>query len=371
FALHATCTPSYELARRLTTGERGLSMQYAPQKLVKRVFDEQVWCQQHEIEHLVSFVMQLIGLERKTFLGVMRAIRTYVTGMHRIADDLELAYTLLVASIESLAQDFDGHRATWLDYEERKRHAIDKALASADENTVERVRTALLEIEHTSLARRFRDFANSHIKPSFFRQEAAAEDGPIGRSDLLDVLTQAYRARSLYVHNLQELPRVLTLGHSFNETVRVGRTTWLTLQGLARLARHVILAFVERQTIIEKEAYDYQCERAGIVQLQMAPQYWVGRADGITAQDGRARLEGFLEQLTDHVLGVPNATVTDLRPALEKVEALLPSMTPDQRRPFIALYLMFDQLAPAESKLTNAKKIRKKYVHELETPSSE
>jgi hypothetical protein len=89
----------------------------------------------------------------------MKAIRTYVTGLHRVADDLELAYTLLVASIESLAQDFDGHEGSWNDFDETKRKKIDQALADADVATADRVRAALVEIEHLALSRRFRDFA--------------------------------------------------------------------------------------------------------------------------------------------------------------------------------------------------------------------
>jgi len=51
----------------------------------------------------------------------MRAIQRYIIGLHRIGDDLGIAYTLLVASIESLAQDCDNFKADWLDFDDRKR----------------------------------------------------------------------------------------------------------------------------------------------------------------------------------------------------------------------------------------------------------
>lgn len=371
FVLNATCTPNYDLARRLISGQRGLATHNSPQKLIKRTFDEQVWCQQREAVQLVDFVQQLIGLERKTYLAVMRSIRTYVTGMHRVADDLELAYTLLVASIESLAQDFDGHRSSWQDYDEKKRHLIDKALVGAEHGTINRVREALLDIEHTSLARRFRDFAIFFIKPSYFREETSGVDRPVGRSDLASVLNQAYRLRSGYIHNLQELPKILTLGHSYNETVCIDRTPYLTLQGISRLARHVINEFISRQPIVATESYDYSLERAGIVQVPLAPEYWVGRADKVNAGDGRARLEGFLEQLTAHVMGTQNATITDLRPVLEKVETLFPKMKAKDRRSFIALYYLFNLLAPPESKMPTFEKIFNIYGKDLDQPSSE
>ena len=91
FALNCVFTSDVDLARRLTTGQRGLATRVAPQTLVRRFFDGEIWCKPDELKFLEEFVEKLIGLPRRTFLGVMHALRTYVNGMHRIADDLELA----------------------------------------------------------------------------------------------------------------------------------------------------------------------------------------------------------------------------------------------------------------------------------------
>ena len=58
-------------------------------------------------------------------LAAMRAIRSYVTGLHQLADNYELAYTLLVVSIEALEQEFDDFQPIWQDYDQRKRLAMD------------------------------------------------------------------------------------------------------------------------------------------------------------------------------------------------------------------------------------------------------
>ena len=79
------------------------------------------------------------------------------------------AYTLLVAAIKSLAQEFDDFEPRWEDYLQHKRTAIDEALDDADEDMAERVRAVLLQTEHTALARRFREFALGHVEPSYFR----------------------------------------------------------------------------------------------------------------------------------------------------------------------------------------------------------
>jgi hypothetical protein len=74
FALQVTCTPDVDLSSRLLSGRRSLAVLTPPSKLVQRIFDPQVWCQKLDAERLVSFVAQLIGLERRSFLAAMRAI---------------------------------------------------------------------------------------------------------------------------------------------------------------------------------------------------------------------------------------------------------------------------------------------------------
>ena len=153
--LNATCTVDPEMASRLIGGKRGTKVHFPPKEFIPRAFDPQILCREKDGELLMEIISNLIGLQRKSFLASMRAIRTYVVGMHRIADDLELAYVLLVASVESLAHDFDDFQPLWDDYNEVKKGKIDGALLNADKDTAEKVRTALLEVEQHSLAKRF------------------------------------------------------------------------------------------------------------------------------------------------------------------------------------------------------------------------
>lgn len=343
FALNCVCTADFDLARRLTTGQRGLATRVAPQTLVRRFFDGEIWCKPDELKFLEEFVEKLIGLSRRPFLGVMRALRTYINGMHRIADDLELAYTLLVASVESLAQDFDGHESDWDSLDERKRKAVDEALSGADEVVAQRVRDALLRVEHVALARRFREFAMIHTTPAYFRQVSNSADGPLlGRSDLAEVLGMAYQSRSKYVHQLRKLPDLVTLEHGYGETAFDGRTTHLTLQGLSRLMRSVIIEFVMRQPSVQHEPYNYRLERSGVMQIRLAPQYWVGRAEGDITKAGRDKLEGFLQQLASCLLREPDAVVTDLRPVLAAACEFVPRLEKRLRLPYLAMHVLFN-----------------------------
>ena len=370
FTLNCTCSPDVDLVRRLTSGQRGVVTGEPPRNFVRRIFDKEVFCQPGESDEFVRFVNHLLGLHRKTYLGVMRAIRTYVTGLHRVADDLELAYTLMVAAGESLTQDFDGHTSDWESVAEQKRHAIDQALDGASGDLAQRVRDAILSFEHTALARRFQAFVTANVAPDYFRAQFEGDSHPVGRSDLPEVLAMAYKARSQYVHQLRQLPDMVTLGSGHFETTIEGRRRMLTLQGLSRLIRHVIVTFVQRQPTVENEAHDYSLELVGIAQVRLAPSFWVARADGDITGAGRDKFEGFLEELATVKMGQPGATITDITEVLKKFVVLAPNMKVDKLRPYLALLVMFNAIA-GEKAIPRTAQVEALIQRNLGAPCSE
>ena len=373
FAMNATCAPSFELVRRLTENSSSPLVRAPHKGLIKRVFDYEIWCREEDEENLVQFVDQLMGLKRKSFLAAMQSIRTYVAGIRRLTEDYETAYTLLVASIESLAQGFDGHRPVWGDYEQSRRRRIDSALAHSDEETAEAVRQAILENEHTAIGRRFREFTMDHLRPSFFREEVAEAklENPVGRADLQAALPRVYGLRSGYLHSLEKLPKLLTLPLSDGEAAYFEGRLYLTFQGLSRLARHVITTFIERQPKVEHEDYDYNEERLGIITLPTAPQYWIGSVEGLVDSSGRRRLEGFLEQVANPLQGDEGPAVTDIRGVLSEVESRLPNMASANFRPFLTLYILFNELVLDDEPMENFEEIQERYASKFEGPSLE
>jgi len=370
FALNVLCTTDFETTERLSSGRAGPSNRYPPRQLVRRFFDEKIVSQKDDVDQLTRFVEQLLALERKSFLGAMRAMRTYVVALHRIADDLELAYTLLVASIESLAQTFDSHEAVWDDIDDSKRCNVDKALADAPEHVAQRVRSAILQSEHVKLARRFRNFTLSLIDPSYFRMEAPIEPESIGRRDLTQAIDKAYKLRSAYVHMLLPLPWTLSVDNSYRESSLEDGVPTLTFQGLTRLVRHVIFNFVQRQPKTERELYDYSLERSGVVLARLAPQYWVGRIDEMTPDVGMQKFEGFLEQITAHLLRTKDAPITDLRDVLRTIAPKFPSLRTDERIPFLGLFYCFDYFVRREDRMNENLAMWQKFAGELNAASS-
>ena len=301
----------------------------------------------------------------------MRAIRTYVTALHRLVDDFETSYTLLVAAIESLAQGFDGFRPEWADYDEQKRRRIDRALAGVEQESAELVRQAILDTEHVAMSRRFCDFTLSHLPREFYREDAAVLGHPVSYSDLKAALPQAYRLRSEHLHRLETLPALLTLPLSHPDSAPVNGRITLTFQGLARVARQVITQFIRQGVKTEKETYDYRRELAGIVHVSVAPQYWIWKADSLATASGRGRLQGFLEVFASHLEKEDSWTVPDLREMLSKAEGMFSVMTPDLRRPFLALYFIYNRLILRDNPMENFGNISEVYASEVERPSVE
>ncbi|MEH3117158.1 MAG: hypothetical protein PGN25_06005 [Methylorubrum populi] len=173
FGLGGVFARDPDTVRALTGGRPGFSSYEAPEKFVARFFDRSIYISDEQADAFLTFVDALLALERRSYLGAMHAMRTFVAGLHRIPDDLALAYTLIVSSLESLAQDFDGFAPAWSDLDDRKRHAIDAALADTGSFQAEAIRAAILENEHVALARRYRAFVQAHVDADYFRQPDA------------------------------------------------------------------------------------------------------------------------------------------------------------------------------------------------------
>jgi hypothetical protein len=373
FALDITCTPDPDLTRRLLATERpSLGVQTVPSQFIRRTFDRQIISKEGDGPALATFVEQLVGLERKRFEAAMRAIRQYVTGLHRIADNLSLAYTLLVMSVESLAQEFDGHVAEWSDYEHRKRAKIDGALEGAPDEIREKVRAAVLANEHVTAARRFRDFALSHIAPSFFREEVSQVATPIGRPDLAVALQQAYALRSRYVHALQEVPGSLTVS-SMPEMVDAGDRPALSIAGLARAARHIINEFVKRGPFLQKEEFNYRPALPNVITMRLAPEYWIAGVEGFNYRHGPEKLSAFIGQIVSAVLlRIPDAKITDIRSVLELVEQIVPGLhKAEQRIPLLTLYFLFHKTAGPDFHCKQWPKLINEYNSDFDQPCIE
>ncbi|VVE53148.1 hypothetical protein PAQ31011_04847 [Pandoraea aquatica] len=350
FCFKAIVTPDQYVAQRLLFAQRPpLGMVALPKQYLRHTFDTEIAIAEAQIVWTQTFIEKLIGASRARYSGAMRAIQRYVAAVHRLGDDLELSYTLLVASIESLAQEFDQFEPTWNDYAQEKRTLIDRALTSAPQETSDKVRGAVLAIEHVAAARRFREFVHGHLPSSFYRGEATDQQDAVGKEDLDAALKIAYDLRSKHVHTLAPLPSNLKGMPTYNDVLIIDGKPTLTIQGLARVARSVICEFVSRSENVERETYDFWPEVPGRLTVQLSPAMWITNEQFYTVENVRLYLNGYLSLLA-HAWLTGSPLAADMRHVLKKIERLVPrTKKPRERLPMLALYYIFGSSCSPES----------------------
>ncbi len=373
FIFGITCSRNIDLVRRLIEPSENITLAVsAPSKHLRRVFDKDILARPDDEMELSRFLNALIGLERRTFEAVIRSVRRYVTATHRIGDDLSLSYILLVMAIESLIHNSDNSSSEWTDYDESRRSRIDLALQDAPFDTIKKVQQAILQNEQVAVRRRFVNFIIDHTTESYFREESIGASGACGRSDLPLVLKNIYDARSAYVHNLREIPEELWVMPNYLETAEVKGRILLTFQGFSRLARHVILQFVERGKKLARENFDWRASLPGIIALKAAPQVWVHQEQAYNTKSARRYLSGFLNLISEVLRGTPGAGLIDIRNVLIKIEKIVPGLgTSEQRIPMLVLYNLYHALSPIEYQISGWEKFVSRYDIDLQILSTE
>jgi hypothetical protein len=258
--------------------------------------------------------------------------------VHDVGREPTLAYSLLVTSIEALAQSAQVPDATWADYDSRKRKPINAILESVPDDVGERLKAAILESEHVAIARRFREFIKFRIRPAFYRAEAVGRLNPVTQQDLELLLKDAYAIRSSYVHRLEGLKGLAADPFGHSEVLYSDEKPTLTFAGLARLVRHVIFTFVEEEAKVERETHDWFSDLPNVIRLRVSPTHWLWNPDGYNGATATLWLEAFLNELSGALVS-PSSRVSDLSRVLEKIETMdMDRMKNTERHVVLTLY---------------------------------
>jgi hypothetical protein len=254
----------------------------------------------------------------------MRAIRRIVHATQRAVIDPTIAYVDLVAALESLSEGAKAPTPAWRQMDNRKRDLFDEAVDGADPELAKRVRRAAMEAERLGSASRFVAFVMDNVSPSYFRAEAGGVTRPIRGADLERALKSAYGIRSRNVHALEVLPpEAWVLGEPADTVSPPGLGTMLSLEGLARLARHVVRNYVGAAPTGTDQTFDWRASLPGRIRVQLAPQYWIGNADGFGHDSAERYFSGLIGNLIDAASGESDGVVP-MDAVLEQIEELLP-----------------------------------------------
>lgn len=273
--------------------------------------------------------------------------------------------------METLANPDLATPITWDRYDPTKRKIIDPVLARADPDLAEEVRVAILEADSVGAKRRFVVSTMARVSPSYYRSEASGVVRPPQGPDLERLLGVTYDIRSRRSHVLQDLgPEAWAYSDGAETVFEPTYQRILTLAGLWRLVRHVVRHYVANTPKPDPEPYDYRPELPGVVQMILAPQYWIGKTAGFDQKTAPARFEGVVEALTNWLADDENGGF-NLTPVVERIERLVPGLADsDAKTAMVGIYALWHSWTdPEKDHRPNAADFLRKYGPCLDVPS--
>lgn len=369
FVLNRTISRNHDQTRRLVTGE-GTPRGRSASDLFPGLFEPGQTVQPDQLDELRQFMDNLLSMGRNDFARVMRAIRNAVDATRRALDDPTGAYTDLVAALESISDHDLSTPVPWDRYDGAKRKIIDAALAGADPKLAHRVRDAVLEAERAGLKRQFVASTLARLSPDYYRGEARGTVRPPRAPDMERMLGIAYDIRSRRSHVLEDLGEGVWLFTDGAETAyEPSFERVLTLAGLWRLVRHVVGRYITDADKVAADPWDYRNALPGIVDMQLAPQYWIWQSGGLTAESAAHRLEGFAEALIGW-LSKQHADGFNLDEVCREIEGLVPGL-PDggAKTSLIAIHILRHEWVKSDEHRPEATAFIDQYEAVLQTPS--
>lgn len=240
-----------------------------------------------KLESLGSWLQKVLSLPRQKYQIVCQALAAYERALQVLSSDPALSYSLLVFVIEALANSHADYHATWDDVrgEPRKRFDAlfdDERISSIDASWTNDLREVLVAVVHPGATRRFTKFALDHIPNDLYDASSGSTKFPLRLSRIHQSIQNAYILRSSFSHALTPLTQLLISESYRAEEVeqeielkgkRV-KTSYLTLRGLFRVVRSILLEFIEQQEIADLSSHNWIEEsQHGVIKSFRTPAY--------------------------------------------------------------------------------------------------
>ncbi len=333
---------------------------YLPSKFVSHFFEPRIHGKKEEVDTFVKFVDKVIGLPREKYKGVMSCLNNFFHALQVLNYNIDIAYSMVVFSLESLCQNFEDYRPVWGDYYPEVKSKLEPYLSEVNPKEKKGIKKVLLESSNLKLQKRFIDFINDNLADSYFTNEANNVTNALRKSELDRVLKNAYRMRSGYTHQLK--PILEQMKHPIigeGDVLHWDNEPYLTFRGLVRLSHHVISNFIIKQEYLEVEECNWRDELSGIFTMELAPSYWIGEHVGFGPSHARKKFSGFLTQFqASRLSGSP---MTDLRELLEKYESLIPTAKKQNKIAMLSMYHLYNSFIVPEARRPNYAKFLEKY----------
>ncbi|MHB1078841.1 MAG: hypothetical protein ACYC67_05520 [Prosthecobacter sp.] len=341
FGLRATFAEDRSRVSHLCrTGTVGQSDSFAPTQMLAGYFKTQINGEQADSQLFIEMVAKVISLGRNDFRSIMSALRAFNGALEVVGSSLDLAYSMLVYALESLAQKYISYSPNWSDYDVRTKSELESIFAALPAEQSDRIKNALLSNAHLKLRARFLDFISSHVEDTYFTS-SDPNKSPLQKYELRRASQNIYNARSGYVHELTPLlDQIRNPQIAEADVFRWELEPHLTFGGLVRLSDHVIRNLIKRLPSVEKEKFQWRSELPGIIRLHVAPQYWIHLAKSFAPAVACKRLEGFLSHYVEVM--AQGGAICDMSEVMAKVEQMVDGAKLEHQRAMLALYALYN-----------------------------
>jgi hypothetical protein len=251
-----------------------------PKKILPNIFSDVTQPLQQEIESLDSWFQKVLSLPRQKYCSLCQALAAYERALHVLSSDPALSYSLFVFVMEALANSHLDFHATWEDMQSKHRKSFDflfadERVSSIDDSWIDDMRKVLVDVLHPGATRRFVKFVLDHIPRDFFDASRSLTSSPLRKSRIEQAIQNAYILRSSFAHELKPLnDALISESHRAEEIELQNNASYLTLRGLFRLVRSILLEFVERQEMEDLRSHPWIQESGyGVVTGLRTPAY--------------------------------------------------------------------------------------------------
>jgi len=247
-----------------------------PQKLLPEIFKRNMYIGEDKSEEFNNFINNLIGLPNEKYMKVIASIKQVKDAIITINYNLELAYTMIVAAVESLATEFDNYDSQWNDclIQKNRRKKLDSIMKSIDNCYADEIRNIIIEDTHAKLGMRYKMFILKYISDKYYEERVGEDISKCKESLLERAIKNSYQLRSSYIHALESMPNIIK--HSGNsEVYRSNEGEFFTFNGIVRITKFVIKELIYSEEKLEMENIDYLNRLPGTMEAILALEYWM------------------------------------------------------------------------------------------------
>jgi hypothetical protein len=343
-------TAVYNLCRQYAITSRDHKI---PSGCIPRTLDLGLQATQQEVDYLIEFINNMIGLPRIIYNALINCIDTYNKALIALDSDIYLAYSMMVYCLESLSQRFDNYVPSWEDYDQNQRVRLERCFDGLDSSKVQIIKDILTENAHFKLSKRFISFVTENLDEAFFTTYAHKRKRALQKSELDQALLNAYKIRSKYVHALEPIMPQLTIPSisKDSDVYEFIHDTFLTLSGLQRIVRKAVKNFVEKQIKVSTEELNWQNELPDILHMEQAPQYWIWKHEGLQPEHIVGKFEGLIEIIVSGAKGLP-----DMRNVIDKCMTFFDKAKPQHKMVIYCLNKLYNSFIAEESRTSNYEK---------------